>query len=36
MKRWASMFALLVCLLLAMNLALVATSTVVLAVDGMT
>ena len=36
MNRWASAFALLVCLLLAMSVALAATSTVVLAVDGMT
>ena len=36
MKRWASLFALLVGLLLVMNVALAATSTVVLAVEGMT
>jgi len=36
MKRWASVLALLLGLLVAMNVAIAATSTVVLAVDGMT
>jgi hypothetical protein len=36
MKRWASVLALLLGLLNAVNVGLAATSTVVLAVDGMT
>jgi hypothetical protein len=36
MKRWASVLALLLGLLIAVNVGLAATSTVVLAVDGMT
>ena len=36
MKRWTSVLALLLGLLIAVNVGLAATSTVVLAVDGMT
>ena len=36
MKRWASVLALLLGLLIAVNVGLAATSTVVLVVDGMT
>jgi hypothetical protein len=36
MKRWASVLALLLGLLVAVNVGLAATSTVVLTVDGMT
>ena len=36
MKRWASVLALLLGVLIAVNVGMAATSTVVLAVDGMT
>ena len=36
MKRWASVLALLLGLLIAVNVGMAATSTVVLTVDGMT
>lgn len=36
MKRWASVLALLLGLLIAVNVGMAVTSTVVLAVDGMT
>jgi len=36
MKRWASVLALLLGLVIAVNVGMAATSTVVLAVDGMT
>ena len=36
MKRWASVLALLLGLLIAVNVGMAATSTVVLAVEGMT
>jgi len=36
MKRWATILALLVGLVIAVNVGMAATSTVVLAVDGMT
>ena len=36
MKRWASVLAVLLGLLIAANVGMAATSTVVLAVDGMT